>query len=76
MDTVIKDEKKLLDKISGLLKPGAVFLFHDTSENNPGRTCLHLLKKLNERVTKLYDWINCLTFEALCVKLCIRSYSY
>ena len=31
MDTVIKDEKKLLDKISKSLKPGAVFLFHDTS---------------------------------------------
>jgi peptidoglycan/xylan/chitin deacetylase (PgdA/CDA1 family) len=31
MDTVIKDEKKLLDKIVKSLKPGAVFLFHDTS---------------------------------------------
>jgi peptidoglycan/xylan/chitin deacetylase (PgdA/CDA1 family) len=27
MDTVIKDEKKLLDKINRSLKPGAVFLF-------------------------------------------------
>ncbi len=32
MDTVIKDEKKLLDKINAHIKPGAVFLFHDTSE--------------------------------------------
>jgi peptidoglycan/xylan/chitin deacetylase (PgdA/CDA1 family) len=32
MDTVIKDEKKLLDKISRSIKPGAVFLFHDTSK--------------------------------------------
>ena len=31
MDTVIKDENKLLDKINRALKPGAVFLFHDTS---------------------------------------------
>lgn len=31
MDTVIKDEKKLLGKISSGIKPGAVFLFHDTS---------------------------------------------
>ena len=31
MDTVIKDENKLLDKINKALKPGAVFLFHDTS---------------------------------------------
>ena len=33
MDTVIKDEKKLLDKIKMGLKPGAVFLFHDTSNS-------------------------------------------
>ena len=32
MDTVIKNEKKLLDKINRSLKPGAVFLFHDTSK--------------------------------------------
>ena len=32
MDTVIKDEKKLLNKVTASLKPGAVFLFHDTSE--------------------------------------------
>lgn len=31
MDTVIKDEEKLLHKINAALKPGAVFLFHDTS---------------------------------------------
>lgn len=32
MDTVIKDEKKLLIKINASIKPGAVFLFHDTSK--------------------------------------------
>jgi peptidoglycan/xylan/chitin deacetylase (PgdA/CDA1 family) len=32
MDTVIKDERKLLDKINEGIKPGAVFLFHDTSK--------------------------------------------
>lgn len=32
MDTVIKDYTKLLDKINGSLKPGAVYLFHDTSQ--------------------------------------------
>jgi peptidoglycan/xylan/chitin deacetylase (PgdA/CDA1 family) len=31
MDTVIKDESKLLNKIIAQIKPGAVFLFHDTS---------------------------------------------
>ncbi len=32
MDTVIKDGEKLLAKINAALKPGAVFLFHDTSK--------------------------------------------
>jgi peptidoglycan/xylan/chitin deacetylase (PgdA/CDA1 family) len=31
MDTVIKDEKKLFNKVISKIKPGAVFLFHDTS---------------------------------------------
>lgn len=32
MDTVIKEEEKLLEKINRSIKPGAVFLFHDTSK--------------------------------------------
>ncbi len=32
LDTVIKDEEKLLSKMMGKLRPGAVFLFHDTSD--------------------------------------------
>jgi len=32
MDTVIKDAGKLLEKVTGSLKPGAVVLFHDTSK--------------------------------------------
>lgn len=32
LDTVIKDEHKLLEKIKAGIKPGAVFLFHDTSK--------------------------------------------
>jgi peptidoglycan/xylan/chitin deacetylase (PgdA/CDA1 family) len=31
LDTVIKDEKKLLQKITGSLQPGAIVLLHDTS---------------------------------------------
>jgi len=31
LDTVIKDPQKLLDKINGLLSPGAIVLLHDTS---------------------------------------------
>lgn len=33
MDTVIKDAGKLLGKVTGSLKPGAVVLFHDTSKS-------------------------------------------
>jgi peptidoglycan-N-acetylglucosamine deacetylase len=32
MDTIITDEKKLLNKMVASLKPGAVFLFHDTCQ--------------------------------------------
>ena len=32
LDTVIQDENKLLNRIKGAIKPGAVFLFHDTSK--------------------------------------------
>ncbi|HMK05663.1 MAG TPA: polysaccharide deacetylase family protein [Ferruginibacter sp.] len=32
LDTVIKDENKLLHKINNAIRPGAIFLFHDTSE--------------------------------------------
>lgn len=31
LDTVITDEKKLLNKITGSIRSGAIFLFHDTS---------------------------------------------
>jgi peptidoglycan-N-acetylglucosamine deacetylase len=31
LDTVIKNEKKLLNRVTSKIKPGAVFLFHDTS---------------------------------------------
>jgi peptidoglycan/xylan/chitin deacetylase (PgdA/CDA1 family) len=32
METIIRNEKELLDRINRSLKPGAVFLFHDTSK--------------------------------------------
>ena len=32
MDTVIKDENKLLNKMISKIQPGAVFLFHDSSD--------------------------------------------
>ena len=45
MDTVIRDEKKLLNRVSKSLKPGAIFLFHDTS-----KTTLAILPAFINRV--------------------------
>jgi peptidoglycan/xylan/chitin deacetylase (PgdA/CDA1 family) len=45
MDTMIKNEKKLLEKVSSAIKPGAVFLFHDTS-----RTTLNMLPEFLKEV--------------------------
>ena len=47
MDTVIKDGKKLLNKINDGIKPGAVFLFHDTS-----KTTLDILPQFIKEVKK------------------------
>jgi peptidoglycan/xylan/chitin deacetylase (PgdA/CDA1 family) len=47
MDTVIKDGKKLLAKINEGIKPGAVFLFHDTS-----KTTLDVLPEFIKEVKK------------------------
>ena len=47
MDTVIKDENKLLNKINAGIKPGAVFLFHDTS-----KTTLSVLPGFIQEVKK------------------------
>jgi len=47
MDTVIKDENKLLKKINDGIQPGAVFLFHDTS-----KTTLHVLPQFIQEVKK------------------------
>ncbi len=47
MDTVIKDGKKLLGKINDGIKPGAIFLFHDTS-----KTTLDVLPQFIQEVKK------------------------
>jgi peptidoglycan/xylan/chitin deacetylase (PgdA/CDA1 family) len=47
MDTVLKDEKKLLGNIKRSIKPGAVFLFHDTS-----KTTLNVLPEFIKEVKK------------------------
>ncbi len=46
-DTVIKDESKLLRRIKAGLKPGAIFLFHDTS-----KTTLQVLAQFIKEVKK------------------------
>jgi peptidoglycan/xylan/chitin deacetylase (PgdA/CDA1 family) len=47
LDTVVKEDKKLLDRILPGIKPGAVFLFHDTS-----KTTLNILPIFIEEVKK------------------------
>ncbi len=47
MDTVIKEEEKLLIKINNAIAPGAVFLFHDTS-----KTTLNVLPAFIQEVKK------------------------
>jgi peptidoglycan-N-acetylglucosamine deacetylase len=41
LDTVIKDEEKLLKKIDAMLQPGSIILLHDTS-----KTTLSVLPRL------------------------------
>ena len=47
MDTVIEDGNKLLGKINNGIKPGAIFLFHDTS-----KTTLEVLPEFLQEVKK------------------------
>jgi peptidoglycan-N-acetylglucosamine deacetylase len=53
MDTILKDENKLLKKIMGLLKPGAVILLHDTS-----KVTVSILQQLiNQANDKGYEFV-------------------
>ena len=53
LDTVIKDEKKLANKIIGSLQPGAVLLLHDTSAS-----CLKALPAILDEVSaRGYEWV-------------------
>lgn len=45
-DTVIKDEKKLMRRVSKAVKPGAIILFHDTS-----KTTLTILPEFIKQLT-------------------------
>jgi peptidoglycan-N-acetylglucosamine deacetylase len=53
MDTVIKDQNKLLRKVTGLLQPGAIILLHDTS-----KVTVSILQQLiNEVRAKGYEFV-------------------
>jgi len=53
LDTVIKDEEKLLQRITDQLQPGAIVLLHDTS-----KTTMALLPLFIETVRrKGYDFV-------------------
>ena len=53
MDTVIKDPDKLLKKLTGLLKPGAIILLHDTS-----KVTVSILQQLiNEAHDQGYEFV-------------------
>ena len=60
MDTVIKDEKKLLNKIIKALKPGAVYLFHDTSASTVAILPAFILrvKELGYEIVRLDKMMN------------------
>jgi peptidoglycan-N-acetylglucosamine deacetylase len=47
-DTIIRDEKRLLDRIFRRLKPGTILLLHDTSQTTK-KILVRLLKGISER---------------------------
>ncbi len=60
LDTTGDDEKKILDRVKKQLKPGAIILFHDTSEktNNVLQQLLLFLQQNNFKVVKLEQLLN------------------
>ena len=47
LDTVIRDENRLLQKVLKRVKPGSILLFHDTSETTV-KILRHLIRELRE----------------------------
>lgn len=60
MDTVIKDAQKLLLKVTGSLKPGAVVLFHDTSKSTLDilSTFIQQAKEMGYEIVRLDKLLN------------------
>ncbi len=65
MDTVIKDKKKLLEKVKQNIKPGAIILFHDTSETTLGilPELIRFIKADGYRIVRLDKMINLSPYE-------------
>lgn len=59
-DTVIKDEKKLLTRINKGIKPGAIFLFHDTCASTLAALpmFIQIFKERGYRITRLDKMLN------------------
>lgn len=59
-DTVIKDDKKLLQRVCKGIKPGAVFLFHDTCASTLAALPVFIkkVKEMGYRITRLDKMLN------------------
>ncbi|MDO5608171.1 MAG: polysaccharide deacetylase family protein [Capnocytophaga sp.] len=65
LDTIIQDEKRLLQRIQKRIKPGAVLLMHDTSDKSIRvlEQLLILLQKENYQIAPLDESINSAPYE-------------
>jgi len=59
-DTVIKDDKKLLERVCRGIRPGAIFLFHDTCASTKAALPLFIqtVKERGYRITRLDKMLN------------------
>lgn len=65
LDTVINDEKKLLNRITGQIKPGSIILMHDTSDKtaNVLEQLFVFLQKENYKVVPLNELLKIDVYE-------------
>ena len=65
LDTVINDEKKLLNRITGRIKPGSIILMHDTSDKtaNVLEQLFVFLQKENYKVVPLNELLKIDVYE-------------
>lgn len=65
LDTIINDEKKLLNRITGQIKPGSIILMHDTSDKtaNVLEQLFVFLQKENYKVVPLNELLKIDVYE-------------